>query len=89
MIFPRAVNFNLPYICSFIPFSALDPVTSKPTLGNFLFGAKTAKLTKPDGEDEGDATTSIYEAIFGKGDEDDGNDPIRKKALWESQQGHN
>lgn len=50
---------------------------------------------KPDGEDEGDAesvtdaTTSIYEAIFGKGDEDDGNDPIRKKALWEWEQGHN
>jgi hypothetical protein len=69
--------------------------TAKPTLGNFLFGAKTAKLLKPDGDGEADditsntdATTNIFDAIFGKGDEEE-DDPIKKKALWKWQEGHN
>lgn len=73
----------------------IDEKTAKPTLGNFLFGAKTAKFLKPDGEGEAedaasntDATTNIFDAIFGEGDEG-GDDPIKQKALWEWQQGHN
>lgn len=79
----------------FIPFSIESP-TTKPTGGSFLFDAKAAKFFKGDAADgEGDsasgedaATGTLFETIFGK-DDGDNKDLLRKKALWEWQQGHN
>ena len=48
-------------------------VTAKPTTGNFLFGAKTAKLFKGGGggDETKNATEALFEAIFGPGDKRD------------------
>ena len=49
--------------------SNTEIVTARPTSGDFLFGAKTAKLFK---EDDGkNATEALFEAIFGPGDKRD------------------
>lgn len=49
--------------------STTEIVTARPTSGDFLFGAKTAKLFKEDGGKN--ATEALFEAIFGPGDKRD------------------
>lgn len=70
-------------------------VTSKPTEGNFLFGAKTTKSFKDDDEDGDeesdidDTTNDMFETIFGEQDDGEEDTIIKKKALWQWQPGQN
>jgi hypothetical protein len=86
-------------LCALLAFYLPSPepvVTSKPTEGNFLFGAKTTKSLKDDDEDGDeesyvdDATNDMFETIFGEQDDGEEEDTIiKKKALWQWQPGQN
>jgi hypothetical protein len=85
-------------LCALLAFYLPSPepvVTSKPTEGNFLFGAKTTKSLKDDDEDGDeesyvdDATNDMFETIFGEQDDGEEDTIIKKKALWQWQPGQN